>query len=473
MKAKISRNPAGLAAVCAVEFALGMLGSAASGFSDGRVTIWPASGFAIAALILFGVRMWPGVFAGAALAYLTTSGLVSSSLTFAMGQTAGALIGAVLVERFARGQHVFDSPNSIFRFVAIAGLITTPLGAALAALAVPTAVNPQATVNVGELWRNWWLAGLTGTVVVAPFTILWLTSLGSRVRWRELGESLMILSVLTVACLVLFGGWFRFRFEHYPVHFISVPFLLWVAFRLGRRGMATSILILSAVAFWGTLRGFGPLAQMPRNLPMDTDLVQAFTTMMAVTGIVLAAVVAQHRRAEEQLLALATTDSLTGLANHRRLLEVLRAEMARSGRTGRPFVVAFMDMDELKSINDKFGHLVGSRAICRVAEALRSSCRAMDTPARYGGDEFAVVLPETTEAGGRAVLERIAARLAADVNGPRLSVSGGVALFPRDGDSPTLLLRAADRLLYEAKAVRSAARGHDRLPPASSQAMIG
>jgi diguanylate cyclase (GGDEF)-like protein len=194
---------------------------------------------------------------------------------------------------------------------------------------------------------------------------------------------------------------------------------------------------------------------------------------MAVTGIVLASVVSQHRQAEEQLIALATTDSLTGLANHRRLLDVLRAEIARSNRTGRPFVVAFMDMDGLKVINDRYGHLAGSRAICRVAEALRSSCRAMDTPARYGGDEFAVVLPETTESGGRVVLDRIGARLSADHQTPRLSVSGGVAVFPRDGESPTLLLRAADRLLYQAKA-RVAAEGSGiRLPPTEPKARIG
>jgi diguanylate cyclase (GGDEF)-like protein len=186
---------------------------------------------------------------------------------------------------------------------------------------------------------------------------------------------------------------------------------------------------------------------------------------MSITGISFATTIDERRRAEAQLHELATTDPLTGLANYRRLLEVLRQEMARSRRTARPFAVLLLDMDGLKRINDRLGHLAGSRAICRIAEVLRRSTRETDVVSRFGGDEFAVVLPESGEEGGHAVLRRVSEKLALDTNGPALSVSGGHAVFPRDGDSATLLLRAADQRLYQAK--------QRRLTPAATLAETG
>jgi diguanylate cyclase (GGDEF)-like protein len=154
---------------------------------------------------------------------------------------------------------------------------------------------------------------------------------------------------------------------------------------------------------------------------------------------------------EEQAQELAVTDALTGLGNYRRLLDVLDAEVKRSERTGRPFAVLLVDVDELKKINDRYGHMIGSRALRRLADLLRVYCRAIDTAARYGRDEFAVILPETTAAAAGVVASRIRDRLAADSEQPPLSVSIGVAAYPRDGETFEALLRTADRELYEMK----------------------
>jgi diguanylate cyclase (GGDEF)-like protein/PAS domain S-box-containing protein len=168
--------------------------------------------------------------------------------------------------------------------------------------------------------------------------------------------------------------------------------------------------------------------------------------------------VTEQRTLEEQLRHQASCDSMTGLANHRRLFEVLHAEICRSKRTGREFSLLLLDLDGLKRINDQFGHLVGSRALCRLAQIVADCSRSVDTPARHGGDEFALVLPETSAAAAMLVGHRICDLLAKDTEEPLLSVSIGVASYPGDADTIGTLLYAADRALYEmkAKAPRSA-----------------
>jgi diguanylate cyclase (GGDEF)-like protein/PAS domain S-box-containing protein len=171
----------------------------------------------------------------------------------------------------------------------------------------------------------------------------------------------------------------------------------------------------------------------------------------ALSSLVSAFDVTERKQAEEQLQLLAVTDPLTGLGNYRRLVEALDAEVKRSERTGRPFAVLLVDLDELKRINDLYGHLVGSQALCRFADVLRVHCRAMDTATRYGGDEFAVILPETTASEARLAASRIHDRLAADNLQPMLSVSIGVAVYPQSGRTMEALLRTADRELYGMK----------------------
>ena len=176
------------------------------------------------------------------------------------------------------------------------------------------------------------------------------------------------------------------------------------------------------------------------------ELSKTFCYVVMLSGALL-----DQARLFEQVRSMAVTDPLTGLSNYRRLISVLEAEVDRSRRTQRPFSVVLLDMDGLKVINDQYGHLTGSRALVRIGKILRNHSRAIDTAARYGGDEFALVLPEAGKDISSRVVSRIRERLSAEPEHPALTVSAGVAAFPEDGDTPEKLLGAADRALYAMK----------------------
>jgi diguanylate cyclase (GGDEF)-like protein len=238
-------------------------------------------------------------------------------------------------------------------------------------------------------------------------------------------------------------------YEHYPLQFLMLPFLCWGAFRLGRRAVALSVLVLAIIAIEGTAQGLGPFARASPNESLL--LLQAYIAVITVTMLAMAAVVRQRERSEAELQRKAERDSLTNLPNYRHFIGAVDQEIRRSERTQRTFAVLMLDLDRLKEVNDTLGHLVGNRALCRVAAAIAACCRASDTPARFGGDEFAVILPETASAGAQKLARRIRERLAEDAEQPPLHVSIGLAVYPGDGRSTEPLLGNADRALYAAK----------------------
>lgn len=206
------------------------------------------------------------------------------------------------------------------------------------------------------------------------------------------------------------------------------------------------------IAVWLNLAAQLAACQSVRLIDGPFVFAQGMNVMSYV--VLVAGSLLDSARTFEQVRHLAASDPLTGLANYRKLLDVLDTETERTLRTGRPFSVLLLDLDGLKRINDTYGHLVGSRALCRVADILRVHCRAIDTAARYGGDEFAVVLPEAREEEAQRVVSRIHETLATDPEDPPISASIGVSVYHGEGERVDKLLREADNNLYQEKARR-------------------
>ncbi len=163
----------------------------------------------------------------------------------------------------------------------------------------------------------------------------------------------------------------------------------------------------------------------------------------------------ENLRLSESLEKLAVTDDLTQVHNYRFLKSALRREIKRAGRFGQSLAVIMLDVDNLKTYNDQFGHLRGSHLLREMAGILATQVRSFDLVAKYGGDEFTVILPQTDREGARVVAERMRVAIErhgfAQVAPGAITVSSGIAVFPGDGGDVNGLIQSADRALYRAK----------------------
>jgi len=434
-----------IALMTAAYFAAGKLGLSMALVHPSSTAVWPPSGIALAAFLLLGYRAWPGVALGAFLVHVTTAGSIGTSLAIAAGNTLEAVAGAYLILRFANGARCFDRVQDTVKFAVLGGPVSTAISSTIGTTAL--AVSGFATwVDYKPIWLTWWLGDQAGVLIVAPLLLLWRADFRVRWSWIRLSEFATLLLSLAITGQIVFGPLSR---RGYPLEYLSIPFLVWAALRFRPREAATVSLLLSGIAVRGTLRGFGPFSVGTKNDSLL--LLQAFMSIVAIMTLTLAVLTAERLRADEQILNLAVTDPLTGLANYRKLVDVLDLEIKRFGRTGRPFSILLIDMDGLKAINDGFGHLVGSQALCRLGRILRVHCRDIDTAGRYGGDEFVLIIPETGRKQAQQVAERIQQRVLEDDERPAISVSFGTAVYPRDGETRDELLEAADRALYRMK----------------------
>ena len=280
-----------------IYFIAGKLGLMLASLHASASPVWPPAGIALAAMILFGYRTWPVIFAGAFLVNVTTAGNVATSFAIATGNTLEALAGAWLVNRFAGGKNLCDRPQSVFKFalvVAISTIISPAFG--VSSLTVAGFAEWR---DYGAIWLTWWLGDATGDLVFAPLVLLW--SVGSKRHWnkKEAAEVGTLLLLLVLLSSIVFGGWIEISDRNYPIAFICGPIVIWMAFRFTQRETGTGIFILSALAVWGTLRGFGPFVRGTENQSLVA--LQSWIAVLTITAMALSAGMAERRRIEQEL----------------------------------------------------------------------------------------------------------------------------------------------------------------------------
>lgn len=434
--------------LAAIYLLAGKLGLRLAFLHASATPVWAPTGIALAAFLLLGYRVWPPILIGAFLVNVTTLGTVATSMGIAIGNTAEGLLGAYLVNRFAGGLGFFHRAQDLFRFAVLAGMLSTTVSATLGVTSLALGGFADWT-DYTPIWLTWWLGDAVGDILFAPLLLLCLVGPSPQWNQRKLFEAMALGLSLFLAGWLVFGGLLSVDIKNYPLEFLCIPFLIWIAFRFGELEAAMGVLLLSGIAIWGTLHGYGPFVRESRNESLL--LLQAFLGVVGVMTISVAAIVTELRTTREELQRKVVTDPVTGLANYRRFEEAFNAEVERSRRNGRPFALLLLDLDGLKKINDTYGHLFGNQALRRVAIVLQFHSRAVDTAARYGGDEFAVLLPETEAERACRVAERIAERVADDGEEPLLSISFGISVYPQGGDTIEEIFRTADAALYAMK----------------------
>jgi len=300
-----------IAVLAAVYVVAGKLGLTLAFVHVSATAIWPPTGIAIAAFLLLGYRIWPGILLGAFLVNLTTAGDALSSLGIATGNTLEGLVAAALVNRFANGRRAFERPLDVIKFALLAAVASTAVSATLGVTSL--ALTGYASwSDFGAIWLTWWLGDAGGALILAPALVLWANE--PRVRWssREELEAIGALAALVLVGFLVFGGLEPLSREHYPQQFLVFPVLVWVAFRFGPRESATAIVVLSAIAIWGTLQQYGPFGGRPQNEALL--LLQAFTAVTALTTLALAAAEARLREVERREVA--ARDEFISIAAH-------------------------------------------------------------------------------------------------------------------------------------------------------------
>lgn len=427
---------------------------------DGWEIFWPLNGISVALLILRPRREWPLLVLAIEIGTGCGEFLDGNSFVETLGWRALSaleiLLSASLLPAFTRFDDWIRQPNLYFRFVA--AIIAGPL---LSGVLFSWYSGSGTFQSYLEAFSWWGVADAMGIAVTFPLT---LGVVGGGLRQLLTGRQAWKTALALIPALALMSA--VFSVSQYPLIFVLYPLLMAVDWILGFAGSALVLFCACVMSVYLTEHGYGPFADA-RGLGVSREVaVQVYLGFHLIGFLPISILFHERRRIDHDLRTalahaaqLASVDSLTGVANRRTLDQRLDERWRQAARDQTPVALLMIDVDHFKQYNDHFGHRSGDICLRIIASTICAQLlRPSDMAARFGGEEFAVLIPETDTAGALHVAERIRHSVFnLSLNHPdgqdsRVTVSIGCAsLLPSQDEGCHVLIEAADQMLYAAK----------------------
>jgi signal transduction histidine kinase len=306
---------------------------AVSGFAT---LIWPATGIALVALLLWGPALWPGIFVGAFITNLWTGAPALVACGIAAGNTAEAIVAAWAIKRATGLREAPRRLSDVVALVGLAAIVSTAVSASVGTLSLYIG-GVVTSAHLLETWRAWWLGDATGDLVIAPLLLAWLaqpTTTSGKPRRRVLELVALALSLAGVSLLV-FGT--RMAADHaFAQSYVLFPVLIWASIRFDLRVSTTATLVVSMLATWGTARGCGPFVHA--RLATSLFFLQVFMAVVSVTMLLLSAAIAERNRAvagREWVLAAVSHDLKNPLQMIALSVEYLTRQLDRERKSAQ------------------------------------------------------------------------------------------------------------------------------------------
>jgi signal transduction histidine kinase/integral membrane sensor domain MASE1/CheY-like chemotaxis protein len=324
---------AGLIGIGLAYFVLAKSGLALALINPSASSVWPPTGFALAAIVLWGYRAWPAIFLAAMIANATAAGSIGTAISIATGNSLEALVGAALINAWSNGRDTFSTSNTVAKFAVICVVLATPISATVGTTSLAIAGHAE-WANFANIWLTWWLGDMISALVVTPVVVLCALSDARAFRRTELTESAAVISLAVAVGFIAFNPLFKQSDHPDVLGFLAVLPLLWAALRRGPRDTAVASLILAGFSIWGTFSGAGPFATASLNDSLLFVLV--FLISVSVPSLALSADVAMRKTIEENLRRTHTElDRRVEMrtAELAAANQALRDEVSRSART--------------------------------------------------------------------------------------------------------------------------------------------